>query len=887
MKKLFSPLLALTAGIAFSLGAAAQTPTVRYAFAGNANDLSGNGRHGTLLGTASIGVATLSIPENATGRVRVPESAVNGLGDFSVTATVTITPVHTTPSPPVQLNTVLSGATAVEDNVVQIAYRNQTGAWQVSLGSPAVGNPTQSFLVPAANRPVTGRWVHIAYVRRTISGVTRGTFYQNGVQVGTPLVLTGAPSIAPLNVAANGLVIGQDQDAVDGGYQAGQSLKGQMGELTIYNGGLTAAQVAALARLTWTGDEDTDFAKVTNWSLLAVPTFTTNAVVPGTTPNQPTLAGVGNTLGLVLESGSALDQLAAGTLELKGSLTNNSFSTSLNGTTIFSGPGGQSLNGTIKTGFANLTVGTSGLTDGGAGASISRVLQLNGSFVIGDAPLVLISTATGTGMVVNNGGVVNGQVAVQRYITPGSAPGLGYRHMSSPVQNTPISDLNFTGFTTVTNPLFNTSPTPQLVVPYPNVFFFNEALSGAQFDRGYRSPASTGSPLTPGVGYSLYMPASTGSASTPDFVGALNNGPINSEPLTNTAGTLQSGWHLIGNPYPAPIDWDQVRAIPGAIPAGMQDGVSVFQTAGLRNGTYLSYNNGVGSLPGGLIASAQGFFVRNTAVGTSPVFQFTNPMRAMTYANPAHYRTAPDPRPLLTLALTSLTDGVMDEAFVYAEAGATLGYDPHFDAGKVSRSLATAPTLAVVAGGQDLAICGLAPALLTTDAGLDLPLRVLTNVPGRHELRAVTLRGLPADLPLWLTDARTGQTVDLRDPAAHLIFEQAPTFAGARFTLRIGGARPAPTAAATSALVVEAYPNPAAAAGALSVTLRGLPTAATTVEATLTDALGRAVRHASVAVREGSAKHELPLAHLPAGAYVLRLVMPATGETVTRAILVQ
>ena len=249
MKK-SAPVLALTVGLLAALvspTAAAQTPTARYVFAGTASDLSGNRRHATLLGAASIGEAALSIPENATGRVRIPESAVNGLGDFSVTALVSITPNHTAAARPVHLNTVLSGASAADDNVLQIGYRAQHASWQVYLGSPSATNSAQAFAVRPGIRPITGAWVHIAYVRRTTEGITTGTFYQNGVALGA-YQLTAPASRAALNVAPDGLVIGQDQDAVDGGYQAGQSLKGLVAELTIYNGGLAAEQVADLAR---------------------------------------------------------------------------------------------------------------------------------------------------------------------------------------------------------------------------------------------------------------------------------------------------------------------------------------------------------------------------------------------------------------------------------------------------------------------------------------------------------------------------------------------------------------------------------------------------------------------------------------------------------------
>ena len=863
--------LLLTSGVAH-----AQTPTVRYTFAGTALDQSGNGRHGTLLGAASVGAATLNIPEDATSRVRLPEAAINGLNDFSVAAFVTITPLHTSPGLSLQLNTVLSGATAVEDNVIQLAWRPQNATWQVYIGSPMIGNPTQSFSPPVPQRPVAGQWVHIAYVRSTSMGITTGTFYQNGVQIGATINLMGQPlSLATLNVDPNGLVIGQDQDAVDGGYDPLQSLKGQVGELTIYNGGLTAAQVATLARTAWTGDQSTDWASANNWSRLAAPTATTDAVVAAGVPNQPIISGAATVRNLLLESGSALSQAAAGSLNLKGTFTNNSFSTSLAGTTSFSAAGAQSILGTAKANFTNLTVGAGGVVDGGAGVTVSRLLTLTGNLTPGEAPLVLASTATGTAMVINNGGVVSGPAAVQCFITPGTVPGLGYRHMASPVVAATVSDLNTSVYTAVVNPLYNTAPNPLLVAPYPNLFYFDEALTASSFSKGYQSPANLGAVMTPGLGYSVYMKPSTNAASTPDFVGTLNNGPINSEPLSNGAGSGSSGWHLLGNPYPAPLNWNLVRAIPGAIPAGMDDAVSVLKTTGGANGVYLSYVNGVGNLPGGLIAAGQAFFVHNSIAATAPVFQFTNAMRATTYANPTHFRPAADARPLLALALTNLADDATDETFVYAEEGATRAFEGRYDAIKAGRSLATAPTLAVATAGQDLAICGLAPADLT--AGLELPLRVFTNTAGRHELRASALRGLPANQPLWLIDALTGLVTDLSAPGARVVFVQAPTFAGSRFGLRIGGARPVTAAVATPTL--DAYPNPTAATGELSISVRGLAVADATVMATLTDAVGRVVRRATVAALDGAATFALPVAGLPAGIYQLRANSPASPAT--------
>ena len=73
------------------------------------------------------------------------------------------------------------------------------------------------------------------------------------------------------------------------------------------------------------------------------------------------------------------------------------------------------------------------------------------------------------------------------------------------------------------------------------------------------------------------------------------------------------------------------------------------------------------------------------------------------------------------------------------------------------------------------------------------------------------------------------------------------------------------------------YPNPAHDRTTLA--LAGLPPAATRMQATLLDALGRVVARQPVAVAGGSGRAEWPTGSLPAGLYVLRLqAQGATGE---------
>jgi len=68
-----------------------------------------------------------------------------------------------------------------------------------------------------------------------------------------------------------------------------------------------------------------------------------------------------------------------------------------------------------------------------------------------------------------------------------------------------------------------------------------------------------------GQGYTVNLPATE----PVDFVGTLNNGP-----LALTLGRVtptEAGWHLLGNPYPAPFDW---RTVP--VPAGLDDALYIY-----------------------------------------------------------------------------------------------------------------------------------------------------------------------------------------------------------------------------------------------------------------------------------------------------------------------
>src|SRR5690606_17023695 len=253
--------------------------------------------------------------------------------------------------------------------------------------------------------------------------------------------------------------------------------------------------------------------------------------------------------------------------------------------------------------------------------------------------LTLLSAAGYQGMVVNSGGVVNGTATVQRFISPLNL-GLGYRHFSSPVTSATIGQLNDPNVNLVVNPAYNTNPTPGTTRPFPTIFRYNETrvtATNPDFTFGWESPGSLSDPMPPGRGFTVNtLPT------TVDISGTLNNGTVNVGTLSR-GSTANSGWHMLGNPYPAPIDWDQV-----ALPAGVDDAVYVYRSTGQYTGSYVSYVNGVGTAGADLIAVMQGFFVR--ANSTVANFAFQNSARVTEYENPAFYRQSyNETRPIIAL----------------------------------------------------------------------------------------------------------------------------------------------------------------------------------------------------------------------------------------------
>ncbi|GAA4371282.1 hypothetical protein GCM10023185_46600 [Hymenobacter saemangeumensis] len=646
-----------------------------------------------------------------------------------------------------------------------------------------------------------------------------------------------------------------------------------------------AVALAVIPTITWNGSVSSDWRNAANWTPAIVPALPNDIVVPGGTPNQPLVSMPQQVRAVTLAAGAVLTLADGGTLIAGGNWTNNGGtlvgSGAGNGTVILDLNTAQTIGGSSMTVFPNLYIGTgtaqlAPAVTLAAPAAVRKLLVLYGNLTVTGQTFTLLSDAAGTAQVVNITGEVVGATTVQRYIDPSRNAGLGYRHYSAPVSGSTVADLATTGFTPVVNPAFNAAPTPNNVMPFPNVFGYDQArvstttgVGTNDFDRGYFSPSALSDALEVTRGYTVNI----GASATVDFVGTLNNGLRTASGLGR--GSLpQSGWHLRGNPYPSPIDW-QLMISNGRL-TNIEPALYVFKSSGQYTGSYASYINGMAANGGSnILPLGQGFFVRTSAPGASGSITFSNDERPTTYVNQAFQRSN-DQRPQLALSLSSATAST--QAVVYFEQGATAAFDAPFDAAYLPGSHGL--TLATEAGSELLAING-QPAL--TGADMVLPLRLAVARTGTYTLRVDALRNLPANYRAYLRDALTGAYTDLSSSSALSLRLDASAPAAGRYALVFSPqVRVLATAPAELAALASVYPNPAHGSATLLLpqALRGQQ--ATPVQ--VLDNLGRVVltRTLPAGATEALA---LPLDQLAPGVYSV-LAKTANG-TISKRLVVE
>lgn len=293
-------------------------------------------------------------------------------------------------------------------------------------------------------------------------------------------------------------------------------------------------------------------------------------------------------------------------------------------------------------------------------------IQSPGSVVVSAGYLDLLSTSEAAGATASigrlpAGSAVTGAVTVHRFIQ--GAPGDNYRYISAPVTDASVASLM--DDVVVTGPFPGADSVPGLPRGVPSLFYYDEQASRWE---PYPVPGSSSDHLfVPGRGYCFFNWNDTADMDW-DVTGVINQGPVSFDlTYTPTADPQLSGWNLVGNPYPATIQWGEEG----------WTSESVSPSIAVRDdlvGTFRYWDGQAGSLPSGLIASGQAFWVRT--VGDNPSLQVGEDAKSP--AGATYLRR----RPADFLELTVKAGDQQDQAYLRLRKGSHANLDA-FDAPKL------------------------------------------------------------------------------------------------------------------------------------------------------------------------------------------------------------
>ncbi len=315
----------------------------------------------------------------------------------------------------------------------------------------------------------------------------------------------------------------------------------------------------------------------------------------------------------------------SGTGTINGTTSSNLTITGTSGTLNFN----QTTSGTTNV-LKNLTISGSGTTTLGntlnitAGAIAGTVIVGTGATLATGGNLILKSDANGTASIGNSAGTITGNITVERYITANRK----YRFLAAPVVGATAANWRNNGTNTAGIGTHITGGSvgnnfDQSTLNAPSAFWYNEVNAGNLTDVGSGATSDPGwtafadgntEALTNGKGFRIFVRGDrtislTGSIPTANnttlSVTGSYPGASVSIATTKTNSNTNSGFNLVGNPYPATIDWNAVTK-----------GANISATYSTFNPTSNSYVmwNGLTGDATRYIASGQAFFVQQTGL---------------------------------------------------------------------------------------------------------------------------------------------------------------------------------------------------------------------------------------------------------------------------------
>jgi hypothetical protein len=427
---------------------------------------------------------------------------------------------------------------------------------------------------------------------------------------------------------------------------------------------------------------------------------------------------------------------------------------------IFNGNTTQEIGGAVPTQFSNLTVNnTAGITITGEEVSVRRILLCNGKLET-NGMMTLLSGGDGTALIDGAGiGTISGNVTMQRYLPTG----FGYRYLSSPFTSATIGELGDEAI--------------ESIYRYDE----NRLVGGipASGWTGYNNPLNIMDPMS---GYAVNLGPDTGPL-TIDITGEVSNGEM-IRTVYNNDQPYTTGFNLVGNPYPSPVDWNLIDKLNSNI----DNAVYYFSNGAIDQygGTYVTYINGISSdgKATNIIPSMQGFFIHVTD-GQWPVegvLVMNNSVRINDLDHPLiKSATADQPKMLRLSASFSNHPELPDHTVIYFDEQATPEFDGQHDALKLLNTDSNVPNLfSVTPGASRLSINGMPPPGGKT---LLVPLGIITQLDGTIKFMISALDQSLASMKISFIDSVAGAKREVSLNSEYSVDLKAGDYSG-RFYLK-------------------------------------------------------------------------------------------------------
>jgi len=492
----------------------------------------------------------------------------------------------------------------------------------------------------------------------------------------------------------------------------------------------------------------------TVWNTLAIPNSTDNVTISsGDTVcfNSPVFSN-----DLVINTGAVLNAASGSSLTVKGSWTNHGNFIFNQSTVLFTGLSNQSINGTSSSVFYNMEVSNINGVTINSSPKIKKLLNVVQGVVNISAgkKITLLSDSNGTGAIAPllNGADVQGDVAIQRYI---SSNVTGWRFLGAPVRTT-LQDWadNFltSGFPGSAYPAFY----------FCSIYGYDETVSGTSVN-GYVMPASVSDSILPGNGYWCWIGPTPSVVEVTGIPGKFNH--TFSVSLTPSAGKNEDGWNMIANPYPCAIDWDS----PAWTKTGIQDAVYIWDPV---LDQYSTYMNGIGINGGSnIILSSQAFWVE--ANQNNPVLTCNENVK--TTADNSYQKTSPSS----AIKLIVQGNGYKDESVICFSSNGDVSVKASEDAVKLFSDNPLVPSITSVADTIKLAI----NTLPVPSQEYTVPVCLKVGVSGTYTISNNTFT-FPLNCCVFLEDRLTGNFTDMKTASSYSFFI-ADTTSAPRFLLHV------------------------------------------------------------------------------------------------------